>query len=80
MIAMTEDEEFECPDCGATVGAEDTKCPSCGVEFASEEEEAAPTLKEAPAARASSAAGAPLGGKEAEGEEIEEAEGEETEE
>jgi len=29
----SEGEEYECPTCGATLGAEDKKCPSCGEEF-----------------------------------------------
>jgi DNA-directed RNA polymerase subunit RPC12/RpoP len=28
-----EDEGFECPDCGADLGADDTVCSSCGAEF-----------------------------------------------
>jgi predicted RNA-binding Zn-ribbon protein involved in translation (DUF1610 family) len=28
-----EGEEFECPDCGASIGADATSCPSCGAEF-----------------------------------------------
>jgi DNA-directed RNA polymerase subunit RPC12/RpoP len=30
---------FECPDCGAELGAGDTICPSCGSEFEGEEED-----------------------------------------
>jgi ribosomal protein S27AE len=28
-----EEEEFECPTCGAGVRDEDTVCPNCGEEF-----------------------------------------------
>ena len=29
---------YECPDCGASMGADDTVCPGCGIEFEGEEE------------------------------------------
>jgi len=34
-----EDEEYECPDCGARITADMTKCPSCGVELSFEYED-----------------------------------------
>ncbi len=37
--AEEEEGEFECPDCGATIGADDTVCPECGAEFEEEEED-----------------------------------------
>jgi hypothetical protein len=32
-----EEEEFECPSCGAAIGADDDECPECGEEFEEEE-------------------------------------------
>ena len=32
-------ESFECPDCGAVIGADDDTCHSCGAEFEEEEDE-----------------------------------------
>ena len=32
-----EDLGYECSECGATMGAEDTACPDCGIDFDSEE-------------------------------------------
>lgn len=34
-----EEGEFECPDCGAGLRAEDTVCPDCGAEFEDEDED-----------------------------------------
>lgn len=31
-----EEEEFECPSCGAAIGADDDECPECGEEFEEE--------------------------------------------
>ncbi|MBI4095699.1 MAG: hypothetical protein HY438_02465 [DPANN group archaeon] len=36
-----DEEEYECPACGATVGASDTRCGKCGAEFDSDEGETA---------------------------------------
>ena len=37
---MSEDAEFECPDCGTLFTEGTTKCPGCGTEFDWDEEEA----------------------------------------
>ncbi len=34
-----EEDEFECPSCGAILGADDDVCPECGEEFEEDEEE-----------------------------------------
>ncbi len=33
---VEEEEEFECPSCGAAIGADDDECPECGEEFEEE--------------------------------------------
>ncbi len=40
-IAPVAEESYECPSCGAEVGAADTKCKGCGVEFESDEADSA---------------------------------------
>ncbi len=71
-----EDEEFECPECGAAVSSGETVCPECGAEFEEEEFE----CPECGAKLETGAGTCPECGAEFEAEEEETEEGEEGEE
>ena len=38
-VTDEEEEQFECPDCGTALKAEDNVCPKCGAEFEDEDDE-----------------------------------------